>query len=127
MKEGDILVIGNGLDNRKPDEILKSYNLKAFDKFSKLPILSLGLAKEDIEFGVRFKNSRIESYYSIKNPKTVSFLGKTVNFQKGDQIISVISYKYDQNDLISFLRMYFNDVRVYVSPGKGYALALCKK
>lgn len=127
MKEGDLLIIGNGLDNRKPEEILRSYNIKAFDKFSILAIQGLGLANESVEFGVRFKNSRVESYYTIRKPKEISFLGRTVHFDIGDQIVVIISYKYNREDFISFLKMYFDESKIYISKDDAYALVLCKK
>jgi len=127
MRDGDFLLIGNGLDNRKPEEILKSYNTEAFNRFSIQPIKQLGLEEDDVEFGVRFRNSRVESFYTLKKDKKITFLGKTVNFFKGDQIVVIISYKYDKSDFISFLKMYFDGVKIYVSPNQSYALALCKK
>ncbi len=126
MKEGDVLVIGNGLDNRKPNEILKSYNLEAFDKFSVLAIEQLGLNKNSVKFDVRFRNSRVESFYTIKKPISISFLGKTVHFDVGDQIVVIVSYKYNKDDFYSFLRMYFNDVKIFFADTT-YALAICKK
>jgi len=127
MKEGDYLLIGNGLDNRKPEEILKSYNIKAFDKFSFQAIKQLGLEEENVKFDVRFRNSRVESFYTIVKPKDISFLGKTVKFDVGDQIIVIVSYKYDKQDLMGFLKMYFGEVKLSISPDKSYAIALCKK
>ncbi|MFA4960173.1 MAG: L-histidine N(alpha)-methyltransferase [Candidatus Pacearchaeota archaeon] len=127
MKGGDLLLIGNGLDNRKPEDIMKSYNSEHFNKFSIHPILQLGLQREDVEFGVRFKNGRIESFYTIKAPKEIKFLGRTVRFDKGDQIVVIVSYKYNKDDFITFLNLYFDEVMVKVSDDGSYALALCKK
>lgn len=127
MKDGDFLLIGNGLDNRDQDEILNSYNSELFNNFSISPILELGLNKKDVDFGVRFKNGRVESYYSLNKEKTISFLGKTVRFNKGDQIIVIISYKYDESDFKTFMNMYFDENKIFISPDKSYALALCKK
>ncbi len=127
MKGGDLILIGNGLDHRKPEEIIKSYNTSHFNKFSIYPLLQLGLNKEDIEFGVRFKNSRIESFYTIKKAKEIKFLGKSVKFDKGDQIIVIVSYKYNKEDFSEFLNLYFDDIITKVSEDGSYALALCKK
>jgi uncharacterized SAM-dependent methyltransferase len=127
MKSGDILLIGNGLDNRNPEEILSSYNSEHFNKFSIHPVMQLGLKKEDVEFGVRFKNQRIESFYTIKNFKEINFLKRTVRLDKGDQIIVIVSYKYNKEDFISFLNLYFDEVNVKISNDGSYALALCRK
>ena len=127
MKGGDFLLVGNGLDHRKPEAILNSYNTDHFNRFSVHPLLQLGLNKEDVEFGVRFKNSRIESFYTIKVPKKISFLGRSMKFEAGDQIIVIVSYKYNKEDFIGFMNLYFDDVMAKVSEDGSYALALCKK
>ena len=127
MKGGDYLLIGNGLDHRKPEEILNSYNTEHFNKFSIFPLLQLGLKKEDLEFGVRFKNSRIESFYTIKKAKEISFLGRSLKFEAGDQVIVIVSYKYKKSDFISFMNLYFDESTVKVSGNGAYSLAICKK
>jgi uncharacterized SAM-dependent methyltransferase len=127
MKGGDYLLIGNGLDHRKPEEILNSYNTEHFNKFSIHPLLQLGLKKEDLEFGVRFKNSRIESFYTIKKAKEISFLGRSLKFEAGDQVIVIVSYKYKKSDFISFMNLYFDESTVKVSGNGAYSLAICKK
>jgi len=127
MKGGDLILIGNGLDHRKPEEIVKSYNSEHFNKFSIHPLLQLGLKEKDVEFGVRFKNSRIESFYTIKKAKEVKFLGRSVKFDVGDQIIVIVSYKYNKGDFIGFLNLYFDDVMAKISEDGSYALTLCKK
>jgi len=65
--------------------------------------------------------------YTIINDCEISFLGKKVQFGKGDQIVVGVSYKYSKNDFASFLNLYFDDVLLKVSDDKSYALALCKK
>jgi uncharacterized SAM-dependent methyltransferase len=127
MKDGDLLIIGNGLNNEHPEEIISSYNNELFNKFSLGPILGLGLEEEDVKFGVRFKNGRVESYYTLLKDKFVSFLDKKVEFNKGDQIIVVVSYKYTEEDFRSFMNMYFDGVDVFVSKDKSYVLCLARK
>jgi uncharacterized SAM-dependent methyltransferase len=127
MKEGDLLLIGNGLDNRHPEVITKSYNNKSFREFSIEPLRQIGFADDDLEFGVRFKNSRVESFFTVKNLKKIDFLNKIVHFFVGDQIIVIISYKYAKADFIAFMKMYFDYVNVTTSKDGSYALALCKK
>jgi len=126
MKEGDILLIGNGLNNKHIDDIVKAYKNKFLDAMLSLTLTQIGFKKEDIEYGARFRNSRVEMYYTVNKDVTLSFF-KDVEFSKGDQIIVAISYKYDNNDFMSYLKMYFGYVRLFVSKDGSYALALCKK
>ena len=127
MKDGDFLLIGNGLDNRHPEDILKSYNTGFVNEFLIHLPLNLGLSREDVEFGTRFVNSRVELYYTIKTPRCINFQGKEVVFNEGDQILVSVSYKYNKDDFMTFLNLYFDDVMVEVSDDDSYGLALCKK
>jgi len=127
MEEGDFLLVGNGLDNRRIKEILKSYDTAEVHNFLKHMLLQLGFEMSDVEFGTRYKNSRVEVYYTILKDKRVEFQGKKMQFNKGDQIIVAVSYKYDKDDFKTFLKLYFSDVMMYVSDDESYALALCKK
>jgi len=127
MKDNDFLLIGNGLDNRQSGEILKAYNNKFLDNMLSKTITQVGLKKENLTYGARFRNSRIEMYYTIIRETVVSFLGRTVTFNVGDQIIVAVSYKYTRDDFMSFLKMYFADVNLFISKDGSYALALCKK
>jgi len=127
MKGGDFLLIGNGLDNRNPEDILKSYDNEKVNEFLIHIPLQLGLSRKDVKLGTRFANSRIELYYTIQSQKKIKFQSKEVVFNKGDQILVSISYKYNKEDFISFLNLYFDDVMTKISEDGSYALALCKK
>jgi len=127
MSDGDFLLIGNGLDTRHPDEILKSYNTPEVNDFMMHIPTQIGLEKDDLIFGTRFRNSRVEIYYTINKDKKVEFQNKVVNFNRGDQILVSISYKYDKHDFMSYLKMYFGDVEIFVSKDNSYSLILCKK
>ena len=127
MKGGDFLLIGNGLDSRDFSEILKAYDNNYLDKMLIKTLTQIGLKKESLEYGTRFKNSRIEMYYTLKESHKVTFLGRTLQFNEGDQIIVATSYKYNREDFSEFLNLYFDDVTVKVSEDGSYALALCKK
>jgi uncharacterized SAM-dependent methyltransferase len=127
MKGGDFLLIGNGLDNSDPEEILKSYNTAGVNEFLIHIPLQLGLPREDIELGARFANSRVELYYKIKKATNIKFQGKEVIFNKNDQILVSVSYKYNKEDFTSFLNLYFDDIMVKSSKDESYAIALCKK
>lgn len=126
-KGGDFLLIGNGLDNRNPEEILKSYGTEKMNEFLIYVMYQLGFTADEVVLGTRFQNSRVEMYYTIQTDKTISFNEKTVEFKKGDQIVVAISYKYNKQDFISFLNLYFDEVMPKVSEDGSYILALCKK
>jgi uncharacterized SAM-dependent methyltransferase len=128
MKEGDVFVIDTALDDHKQKERCESYkkNKKVNDWLIHVP-LQLGLKEEDVELGVRFRNSRIEAYYTIKDDKTINFQNKTLNFNKGDQIIVVVAYKHDKDAFVGYLKMYFTDVVCKFSKDNYKVLAVCKK
>lgn len=127
MSDGDFLLIGNGLDNRKRDDILKTYSGGLLDELLSKTLEQIEFKKADIEYGVRFRNSRVEMFYTIKRDFSVSFLDKKVDFAKGDQIIVASSYKYDEESFRSYMKLYFDDTKVYTTKDKSYALALCRK
>ena len=127
MSDGDFLLIGNGLDNRKRDEILSAYSNNFLDDLLSKTLEQIGIKKDDIEYGARFKNSRVEMFYTIKRDFSIAFLNKKVDFAKGDQIIVASSYKYDEDKFRSYMKLYFDNVKVYITKDKSYALALCRK
>ena len=129
MKEGDFILIGNGLNNHKLDDsIIKSLKgSKEMDKFLGYITAQLGLDGSEVEYDARFKNSRIEFYYTLKKDKNIAFQGKNISFTKGDQIIVAVSYHYEFEDFMGYLNMYFDNVNVYLSEDKSYILALCRK
>ena len=129
MTNSDYLIIGNGLNNgRVEEDIVKSVKLnKAFDRFLSLIPLQLGFDTKDISYDVRFIHSRIEFYYTILNDKKVVFQNKSVYFSKGDQIVVAVAYHYEKGEFMSYLKMYFNDVKLFTLKDGSYCLALCKK
>src|SRR3989338_931649 len=129
MRDGDLLLIGNGLDNHKVEEdIVKSCKEnKGFDIFLSYIPLQLGLARDTIEYNVRFSNSRIEFYYTLLSNKTLKFQEKEVHFYKGDQIIVALAYQYKKEEFMSYLHMYFKNVKIYESSDGSYSLVLCTK
>lgn len=127
MKEGDFLLIGNGLNNKNINEMLKAYEDKLQNELMIKILTQIGFKSGDLEFGVRFRNSRVEAYYTIKSDMKLTFLDRTIYFSKGDQIIVAVSYKYQEEEMREYLKLYFDDVKVYVSSDKAYALAMCRK
>ncbi len=127
MQTDDVLIIGNGLDNRQPDAIVKAYKNSEIDNWLVKILTQIGLKREDMEYGVRFKNSRVEEYYSLKKDIEIQFLERKVKLLKGDQIVVAVSYKYTKEDFNAFLKMYFTHAEVITSKDNSYALAICKK
>lgn len=128
MNEGDLLIIDAARDDNKHEErALKYQKSKDFDNWMVAVPTLLGLKREDLEFGVRFKAPRLEVYYTLKNDRTVIFQNRTVNFYKGDRIIILTAYKYNEEDLRSFFYMYFNKVTIKKSKDSAKILAICKK
>ncbi|HLC57458.1 MAG TPA: L-histidine N(alpha)-methyltransferase [Candidatus Nanoarchaeia archaeon] len=126
MGKMDLLLIGNGLVNGQKDWI-KAYKSPAINKWLIQIPLQLGLLKKEVEYEVRFVNSRIEEVYRIKKARTIRHLGKTLSFKKGDIIVVVISYKYTKAEFKRMLEKFFNNVELYTDNEGSYALALCKR
>jgi uncharacterized SAM-dependent methyltransferase len=127
MKEGDFLLIGNGLDNRHHEEIVNSYSTKEIEDWLSQILTQIGLERNEIEFSVRFNHSRVELSFIMKKDKKISFQDKNIYFSKGDQILVSVSYKYAEHDFKRFTKMYFDDVKVFTAKDKSYTLALCQK
>ncbi len=127
MNKNDVLVIGNGLILKDISKITSSYWGPLLDNFLIQVIKQLGFKNTEVSYCVRFKNSRVEMFYEIKKDKKVNHLGRTVNFKKGDIIITAISYKYTKPEFKKILYKFFSNVKIYTDKEETYALALCKK
>jgi uncharacterized SAM-dependent methyltransferase len=128
MKTGDVFIVDTAIDDHKQEERAEAYkkNKAANNWLIHIP-LQIGLKPEDVELGVRFRNSRIEVFYILKNDKEIKFQDKKVHFYKGDQIIVVVAYKHDKEDLKTYLNIHFDDVIVKVSEDNSKVLAICKR
>jgi uncharacterized SAM-dependent methyltransferase len=128
MNSDDVLVIVSGIAHERWDEWVEfaKQNKKMDFFFSHIP-LQLGLSREDIEWGARIRNTRVEYYYTIRNDRVIEFQDKKVQFDKGDQIVVAVAYKHDKDDLMTYLNMHFNDVTVKTSKDKSTILAICKR
>lgn len=128
MKDDDCLLIGNKLTHPNPEKMVAYYNSnKHIDNMLIKTIEKIGLSKEDVSYGARYRGSRVEMYYTLKKDKVISHNGKKVDFRIGDKIITTISYKYNKDSFLETLNLYFNDVELFISKDGIYALALCKK
>ncbi len=129
MKKNDIIVLVSGVASQKWEQwthnVTSQGGVKMNDFFVHIP-LQLGLSKNEIEFGARLHNSRVEYYYVINVNKTIKFQDKTIDFNKDDQIIVAVSYKHDKSNLNSLLGIYFSEVNLDISKDGSTALAVCK-
>jgi uncharacterized SAM-dependent methyltransferase len=128
LSGADLLVIDAAVADEMVLDRAKSQgeNAEVNNFLIKMP-LQLGLEKKDLEYHTRFRNYRVEYYYTIKRDKTIKFNEKEIVFNKGDQIIVAVAYKYEKEDLMTYLNLYFNFVETSFSGDKSKVIALCKK
>jgi uncharacterized SAM-dependent methyltransferase len=127
MNDGDILIIGDGLDTKNKEELLHIYSSEKIEAFLDYIPEELGFNKKEFKIIREFKNSRVEISYELKVNKKVIFSNKEINFNAGDRLLVFFSYKYDKDDMISFTKMYFDDVEFFTDKKDSYALIVCKK
>ena len=129
MRDGDMVLIGNGLNNHKMEEdIVKSCRDNTLrNEFFSLILRLVGFKKDQIEYVVRFSNDRLETLYIVKEDVTISFQDKKIDFNKGDQIAVAFTYHYEKEEFMSCMKMYFGEVQFYVLKDGSYCLVLCKK
>lgn len=128
MREGDLLLISIAVADNKIRERTRLLGKNEYvNNLLKYIPLQLGLEEKDIEYGTRFKNSRIEFYYKIISDKKINFEGKTINLNRGDQIIVAFSYKHTADELRRYFMEYFDNVDFILSDDKSQAIVLCKK
>jgi uncharacterized SAM-dependent methyltransferase len=125
MKKGDFLLIGNGITNDFDENLLKSYHNKSMIDFLIQPLELVGFKKNELEYNVRFVNSRVEMYFTLLKDKTIKHLGKTIDFKKGDNFLIGISYKYTKNDFKKILSNFFRKMKIITDENQTYALAFC--
>lgn len=128
MNDSDVLLIGNGISNGSDsEEWIKNYRNQKIKSWLINVALLLGLQTTDVQYEVRFVNSRIEEMFILTRNVTISHLGRTIAFYEGDVIVVAVSYKYDKNALQQNVSKFFNTVQMYTDPEETYALMLCKK
>jgi len=127
MFNGDFIVIGNGIRKGKRFVSVDKYKSPLFNEWFIHIIKGLGLNDSEVDYSARFAHGRLEGYYRINVNKKVRNNGKTVNFRKGDEIVVGIQYKFFENELKRFCKMYFTDVKLFTDRTGEYALVLCNK
>ena len=128
MDDNDLLVIDTAINDHRQDERINSYVNSPFYKgwLIHVPLL-LGLKDSEIDFNGRFKNSRIEMFFTLKNDKEIKFQDKVIKLKEGDQIVVAVLYKYEKEILKSYLNMHFSNVSASFSDDNSKILAFCKK
>lgn len=127
MSKGDRLIIGNGIRVGERFANLENYNHPLFNEWMINIVKELGFSENEVEFGARFANSRVEIFYTIKEDKKLSHKNMKIEFKNGDEIIVGILYKYYEKELEEFCKMYFREVELVKDEDSEYALVLCKK
>jgi uncharacterized SAM-dependent methyltransferase len=127
MLTGDYLIIGNGIRTGERLVHLKTYQDKAFGDWS-MPLMKyMGFVDKEVKYNARFGNSRVEFFYTLGVNKIVKHKGKKLEFKKGDEVMVGILYKYYENELRDFCKMYFSEVELVKDEENEYALVICKK
>ncbi|MGV8130537.1 MAG: L-histidine N(alpha)-methyltransferase [Candidatus Pacearchaeota archaeon] len=127
MKDGDVLIIGNGVRIGERLVDLHKYLDGSFHNWFKHLMYGLGFSDEDFEFNARFGNSRIEFFYRLRKQITKKIDGKMVNFEPGDEFVVAHLYKYYAEEFEKFCKMYFKDSRIFTDTDKEYAVVVSKK
>lgn len=124
----DYLLLGLALsDGKGSEDLVRSYHCKENDDFLGLILTQVGFERDEIEFGVRYRNSRVEAYYTVQRDKKIPFGGQSVSFYKGDQILVGVSRRYTQDQIKEAISIYFSDFKIFTNKEKNWALVLCKK
>jgi uncharacterized SAM-dependent methyltransferase len=127
MNDGDILIIGDGLDTKDKDELVNIYSSEKIKAFLDYIPIGLGFDKNDFEPIIEFNNSRVEIYYKLNVDRTIKFSNKEIHFNIGDKLLVFFSYKYNKDEIVSFTKMYFDYVEFFTDKKDSYALIVCRK
>ncbi len=128
MQPGDYILIGMFLGTYNPDRFIQPYKTKEVDDFIRIVLEQIGFEKDELEYGVRFRNNRVEVYYTTKKDKKIKcYKGKEISFKKGDQILVGVSYRYNKDEIESIMKMYFKDVKLYIDDTGTRIIVLCGK
>lgn len=127
MISGCYLIIGNGIQVGKRFTNIEKYKAPLFNQWFIHIMKGMGFNENEVEYDARFNTVRVEGYYKVKVDKEISYKGKKVKFKAGDEVIVGIQYKYFENELKKFCKMYFNEVEILKDEDGEYCLAVCKK
>jgi len=127
MDKGDCLIIGNAI--RKGDRFsnIETYRDPLFQDWFAHLIREMGFDENEVEFDARFENGRVECFYRVRNDKGISYEGKNYEFNEGDEIVVAVLYKYYEEELEKFCKMYFREVELVKDEDEEQALICCIK
>lgn len=125
MKKGDFLLIGNGIISTVTDDLISAYNDKAAINFWIQLMFLLGFKKNEVKYSVKFRNLRIEAYFTLLKDKKIKHNNEIIDFKQGDQVLVGISYKYTKDKFKKILSSFFTKVEISIDKNNTFALALC--
>jgi len=128
MLPGDFIIIGNAIRTGE-DRLtnIEVYKDEAFHRWFMHVMKELGFKEDEIEYDAMFGNSRIESFYRLKKDKELKSDEENIFLKAGDEVMVFFLYKYYQEELEKFLKMYFKEVSISKDSENEYILALCSK
>ena len=127
MFPGDYLVIGNGIRKGERFTKLETYKHPLFNDWLIHLMRLLDFKDDEVEYGVRFTNERLEGFYKIKINKTFTLNGDSLDFNKGDEIIVAQQRKFFEDELKKICEDYFEDVHLVKDKDEEYCLIFCKR
>lgn len=127
MLANDYLLVGNSLIVDENGDPSNSYNDRMVSDFLVKVLEQIGLSEEDVTYGTKFANSRVECFFKLNADKEIDYLGKRLSFKAGDIILVAYSYRYQQKDFEEAFTKFFPSCRFFYNDSKSYGLALCEK
>lgn len=109
----ELNIIPNNVKYKKlRDEFNKFYKSKENIKFNIQPILNLGIPSEDIEFNIDLSPEKLSNGILFKSHKSIKIIknnkisigSNSIDFKSGDTIKMGFTYKFNINQIKSFLK-----------------------
>ena len=102
--------------NNPQEKIIEAYRGPAMQTFTFGPLRHLGLGEDQVIFTPIFSKQRVEIRFVIK--KMINHLP----IQKGDTVITAVSYRYTENEFIRLVKHYFHEYKIWYSADDKTAL-----
>ena len=127
MSHGDSLIIGNAIRTGDRFSNIENYKHPLFPEWFGCLMSEMGFEDGQIEYDARFENGRVECFYTLKENVVLDFEGQRFEFKKGDEVIVAVLYKYYEQELLKFCKMYFREVELLKDRDGEQAIVVCKK